>query len=292
VQLGGIEHQECGLRRFFIGAAIAILVGLLTSTSRATTWLNPSRTLTADEKLELAVSESDAVGFGFVVGVHDTIVDVVGGTGIPARSLTLRPTEWLMGEAGGQALEVGLAAGDNSPLFSDLLTTRGLDSRTALFFLEKHGLGWTLRAYPDPPPLQLTEPPELGQTRERVLRAIARESPDSLLRRADVVVVGRREADSSCSSGTRECAPVSVSRVLVGTNVPPSIRVASVMLGHMGSGDALYLLRASTDGVYETVGFRNGSLPVHAGIVDRWGISVDKVRQKAQAVRTASRRGP
>jgi hypothetical protein len=279
------------VNRFLITVVVACSAELLTSAPRATTWLTPARALTADEKLELAVSESDAVGLGYVVGVHDTIVDVKDGTGIPARSLTIRPTEWLMGEANGPALEIGLAAGDNSPLFSDLVMTPGLESRTALFFVEKQRSGWTLRSYPDPAPLQLIDRDALGQTRERVLRAVGRESPDSLLARADVVIVGRRgEADSSCSSGTRECVPVSVTQVLIGSGVARSIRVASVLLGHIPPGDALYLLRAAPGGIYETIGFRNGSLPVRAGIVDRWGLSVDKVRQRAQAVRAASHR--
>ena len=101
------------MNRFLITVVVACSAELLTSAPRATTWLTPSRSLTADEKLELAVSESDAVGLGYVVGVHDTIVDVKDGTGIPARSLTIRPTEWLMGEVNGPALEIGLAAGDN-----------------------------------------------------------------------------------------------------------------------------------------------------------------------------------
>jgi hypothetical protein len=78
--------------------------------------------------------------------------------------------------------------------------------------------------------------------------------------------------------------------VLIGSGVARSIRVASVLLGHIPPGDALYLLRATPGGIYETIGFRNGSLPVRAGIVDRWGLSVDKVRQRAQAVRAASHR--
>lgn len=273
-----------------IAVAVASSAGPLADVGHATTWLPPSRPLTQDEKLELAVSESDAIGFGYVAAVRETIVDVVGGTGIPARSLTLRPTEWLWGAPGGSAMAVGFSATDHSSLFSELLVASGLDTRPACFFLKHLRSGWALRDYPDPPPLQLLTQGEAGAMRQRIRRIIALQSPDSLLARADLVVLGvRGETDARCatSRGVRECAPVSVKEVLAGPSVSDSIVVYGVMLGQMPPGEALYLLRKMPDGLYETVGFRSGSLPVRSGKVERWGLTLEQTRRRALAARTA-----
>src|SRR6266545_63348 len=102
--------REAAVKRTLLGIGLLVASsGLLASGSHAPTWLAPARLLTEDEKLELALSESDAVGLGYVVAVHDTIVDVTGGTGIPYRWLELRAMEWLKGMPGSATLAVGIS---------------------------------------------------------------------------------------------------------------------------------------------------------------------------------------
>ena len=279
------------MRKGFLGTLVASGILLAPAPqARATTWLPPARPLTADETLDLAVSESDAVAVGNVVAIRDTIVDMVGGTGIPSRSLALHVTELLSGAVPGIDLAVGVSPADDASQYAELLARPELRSRQALFFLRRSPSGWVFREYPDPPSLQLPPPEALAAAVAGVRRAVARQSPDSLLARADLVVLGSRgPLDSRCAETgvVRECATVTVREVLAGPAAPESLRVTSAVVGHMPAGDAVYVLRRLRDGLYETVGFRSGSLSVRDGRVERWGLSVDEVRGKAERARAA-----
>jgi len=271
-------------------AALAIPIAVM---AHAATWIQPARPLSRDELLELAVSESDAIGVGRVAGVHDTLANVVNGVGIPVRSMTVEISEWLLGRPGTSAIEVCVPSADSSPLFSDILLTQGLSDRQAVFFLDRAGAGWSLRAYPDPPAVQFLESRSAALSVSDLRRAIARQSPDSLMARADLIVVGSRgEQASRCPSGAleRECVTVRVKNVLAGGPAPDSLRAYSVMMGHIPAGDALYLLKRMPVGDFETVGFRSGSLSIKSGRVDQWGLTLDQVRARVLATRASTQR--
>ena len=276
-----------------VGPMLAALAIPIAVAAHATTWIEPARPLSQNESLELAVSECDAIGVGRITAVHDTLANVVHGVGIPVRSMTLEVSEWISGTPGTSVVEVGVPSADNSPLFSDILLTQRLSDRHAMFFLNRAGTGWSLRAYPDPPAVQFIEPGAASLAVANVRHAIARQSPDSLMARADLIVVGSSDQQASrCPSSApeRECVTVQVSNVLAGGPAPDSLRVYSVVVGEIPAGEALYLLKRMPAGEYETVGFRSGSLSIRSERVDQWDLTLDQVRARLITTRAAPQR--
>jgi hypothetical protein len=286
VRLARMRSWPCGLFLAFL------LLAYPTSSTRATTWIKPQRSLSSDQWLEYDVSGADAVGIGQVLAVTDTIADFnpTDGTGIPVRSLTLRATRWIKGNPGKTTIRAGTSPLDEDPVHvpNEPLDRIRSSGRSVLFLLRLTQDGWVLCDGPDPEGAGLRLIPQ-GQTTalaHKLRRIVASQSPDSLLLHADLVVLGRRSTVQPCRSQA-QCASVTIDSVLAGKTDADSILVLTALLGDVPSGPGLYILRQNPDRTYETLGSQAGSQIVENGRARVWGLSITAVRQRLERLRRA-----
>src|SRR5206468_555146 len=102
----------------------------------------------------------------------------------------------------------------------NLQSVQGSD-RAVLFMLQSSPEGgWGLSAGPDPAGagLRLVSPGEVGGLERDVLRIVASQAVDSLLARADLVVLGRESTFRPCMADSNlRCVAVAVDTVLAGS---------------------------------------------------------------------------
>ena len=271
-----------GLKEFRVWFVLILLACSSSSPATALEWLPPQEPLSPRQWLEFDLSGADAVGIGQVVAVHDTIVDVdpVDGSGIPVRSLTLGVTRWLKGGDSRATIRVGTSIANENRVFEP-------QSQPALFMLRKYSTGWGLCDGPDPggAGLRFLADSEFAATERTVSQILKDQSVDSLLIRADLVVVGRSTSSRPCTTGSkRRCVVVAVDSVLAGVSTD-SLCVFMPFLAYAPRGQGLYVLRASPEGYYETIGYLAGSQAVMDGRTERWGIPLETVRQRLHHLR-------
>jgi hypothetical protein len=272
-----------GFHEFRFSFVLILLACLSSSPATGTTWTAPQEPLSPRQWLEFDLSGADAVGIGRLVAVRDTVVDVspVDSSGIPVRSLTLRVAKWLKGGNGEATIRVGISLADFNRSFEP-------QSQPALFMLRRYSSGWGLCDGPDPggAGLRSLADSEVAATQRTVTRILEDQSVDSLLTRADVVVVGRWSFSRFCATGSkRRCVVVAVDSVLAGTVSTDSLCVFMPFLAYAPPGQGLYVLRASPEGYHETIGYLAGGQAVIDGRTQRWGISVETLRQRLRHLR-------
>lgn len=264
---------------------VILLLAASAPTVRAATWIAPQHPLTDTEWLEYDISGADAIGIGCIVAIHDSIVDVAADrSGIPTRALSLRVTKWLKGAPGSAALRVGVSVLDAQPLRGEDLSSIARSDRKVAIMLRRLTEGWGLADGPDPggPGMRVVPP---GKTRdfERQLRTlIARQNVDSVLARAELVVVGRCVDSAPCSpTNGHRCARVVVEQALAGAPASDTISVFTPLVGDIPTGRAVFFVRSVPgDGCYETVGFQAGCQSFDAERARRWGLSIDDIRSR------------
>lgn len=282
------------MKRIIFG--LLVLCAIPDASALATTWIAPQRALTPDEWLEYDVSGSDAVGIGQVFAVRDTIVDVApDGSGIPTRSISVHVARWLKGNPGVTDLSAGVSFLDTQPLHGeDLLDVVGI-GREFVVMLRRMPDGWVVCDGPDPAGsgMRALQPQSSTSFEQKLRTLIARQSVDSLLSRSDLVVVGQFLEVAPCPTASElSCSRVAVERTVAGSAAAETLSVFAPLLGDIPRERALFLLRRSRPGEYETVGFQSGSQRLSAERPVRWGLSLDEIHARYVRVVGASKVTP
>src|SRR5262245_16365674 len=117
----------------------------------ATQWMNPQRQLTSEEWLQYDISGADAICVGYVMAVHDTLVDIApDGGGIPSTSIRVAVKRWLKGHAREQQLDVGVSPFDPEPVHGSRLSSLAGGPQAVVLMLRRSPDGWGLCSGPDP----------------------------------------------------------------------------------------------------------------------------------------------
>ena len=237
----------------------------------ATDWDSPRRPLSDDEKLALTVSQSDAIVIGQVLRVSQEASDYT--------DVALRPLRWLKGSQGPADLHVGMFVMTDRVLDDIQQLSREGGSITGVFFLRRSPSGWMISDYPggyNAGRLRALDSLSDDTAETRAVEAmVARQGLDSLLLRADLVVLGRHVAHGR----------VRADSVLAGRAPSDTLEVDSPILGVVGFGPALYFLRRVAPDQYEVVDFHAGSVAVQADTLARLGIPLRQVFQRAAELR-------
>ena len=263
-------------------------VGLLVvcSLAAAPTWIGPRRPLSEDEKLALTVSQADAIVIARVMQSRDSTLEgpplVEGGPvgRLPYKDVTLLPSRWLKGGANPGQVHVGLI--DRMDVVWDDIArlARTGEPIVGVFFLRRVPDRWMISDYPagynKGHLVRLDKPTDETPETRAVEAMVARQSLDSLLIRADLVILGYRRPLSPC---------VRVDSVLAGCAPADTIHVDSPVAMAVDPGPAVFFLRRVAPNQFETVDFRAGSIPVSADTLVRLGIPLRQVFRRAAELR-------
>ena len=267
-------------------------VALLATCSLAAvaSWYGPERPLSDDEKLALTVSQSDAIVVARVTDIRGAVMEVpsivMGApsterTRFPFIEVELQPIRWLKGPQEPDDLHIGMHQFDVA--LGDLGRAKN-EEFIGVFFLWRAPSRWMIQDYPggyNKGHIVRLERPT-GETAEtRAIEAmVARQSLDSLLLRADLVVLGYRDSvPQACPRRVR------VDSVLVGRAPADTILVCSPFLLAVQAGPAVHFLSRLSSGQYETIDFYAGCDPVQADTLARLGIPLRHVFQRAAELR-------
>lgn len=256
-----------------------------------------------DELREITVSEADAI----VEAVLDSAVErMVQVSSEPSfrrvRFVVLRPVRALKGSILPGPVRAYLF--ETNPAFEELQRRAGTKSRAAgIFFLDhgtievsvEHGAvkseGWGLNAWPDLYKGGLLWRDEAGWDDDvsALPSIIAKQSPDSLAVRADIVLVGsaaREGVRCPIADEVPLCAQIVVDSVIVGNATADTIYIKTGRRGFVQTGQGLFYLESMGDDTYSIVGFKAGALGIRAGSV---GFGVGTLPDVARRVRRARR---
>ncbi len=252
---------------------------------RASVWDAPRRSLTDDEKLSLTVSQSDAIVIASVREVRDSTFELrsdpesASSEGVSFVAVTLTPQQWLKGEPEPGDLHVGMFPTMDRVL-DDVQRCFREGPVTAVFFLRRSPRGWMVSDDPGgflTGRLLVLDQPTSGTPELPALRAaVARQSLDSLLTRADLVILGHPGARSSC---------VRVDSVVLGEPPGATIHVESPVWGVIEPGESVLFLRRLGPGTFETLDFFAGSVPFQSDSLVRQGIPLRRLFERAAELR-------
>ncbi len=266
---------------------IVLGAGLLVtgSTARAAVWDLPRRPLADDEKLALTVSQSDAIVIACIRQVRDSTIELrsdpeSGSTDhVSYVDVALVPLQWLKGDPEPGDLHVGMFPTMDRVL-DEVQRRLREGSLTAMFFLRRSPRGWMISDDPNGfrtgSLLVLDQPTSATHDIAAVRAAVARQSLDSLLVRADLVVVGHPDLTSS---------RVHVDSVVVGESPGVSIRVDSPVWGVVQPGRSVLFLRRLAPDRFETLDFFAGSVPMKSDSLERQGIPLQRLFERAAELR-------
>jgi hypothetical protein len=270
-------------------ASVPILIALTVSVwfipALAMTWPAPLRKLTGDEWLELAVSEADAVVTATVSSYRDSTASAW-----VSQSVLLHVISVLKGNLEAAEVHAGVIDGDlPEPLATHLVENRQIG--VVFAFLRRSDDDWLLNGSPEGVAggLLPVKQEEVGAVQARITAQLHRLSLDSLVTRADLIVVAHRlSGGAPCNVAGRpwSCPTVAVERVLVGTERARTIRAYSVVLGYISEGPNVFFLRRVDEGLYETIGFALGSVPIGPdGYVDKFALHLSKLTERVAELR-------
>jgi len=236
--------------------------------------LGPRRPLSEDEQLALSVSEADAIIIGYVGQLRDTTFD-----SWPHKDLTLRPLRWLKGSGGPADLHFGLFEDealwrdigpmerDGQPIAGVFFLRRSLDSWMSAHYGAGYKRGRLVR---------LDRPTDETPETRAIEAMVKRQGLDSLLIRADLVILGH---------GVPRYDRVLVDSVLAGSAPGDTVVVSSPWLLTIADGPAVFFLRRDSLNQFETVDFRAGSVAVNADTLVRMGIPLGQVLRRTTELR-------
>lgn len=244
------------------------------------------RPLTEAEAWDYAVARSDAIGVGRIRSVRQASPEVAAPVdlGVVYRTtyeLSFLPARWLKGRmpVTTQSLRCSrdrLRTGDEDTALE------GLIDKLVLVFLLAADDG--LHVFESPEVSQdglfLIPENELDEIADRIALAERRNSLDSLVAAADLVVIGASMPGetSPCRAAGRNarCSLLGIEERLAGMNVETRI-VAYGMHGALPAGRSLFFLRRTEEGFYETVPFYAGILPIQGQSVPLLGMGTSEV---------------
>jgi hypothetical protein len=296
---------------------LLLVVALLGAAPALAAWFGPLRALTPTEWLALFAGESDAVIEARVVRLGPVVA-----TSVPrVRVLTLAPVRWLKGREVPGEVDLVLSVESTERSTADvILALAAKDSlRGGIFFLrhgpllresgarpsadsahacalhpdlaEQPAIGWYLVLYPavlpEGPFLRL-DPAPAPPDPKPIEATVARQGLDSLLARADLVVIGHPMAANALQD--RRCDDVAVDRELLGR--APSTRIDACTpdpkLYFYPRADSLVLFLRKVGGLeFEYLDFGGGAASVVDGRVARFDVTLDELAARAAAVARA-----
>lgn len=262
----------------------------LTVIVTATTWLPPLRTLTTDERVELGVSGSQAIGVGQVIAVHDSL----DADGVPWRWMTFAPKRWLKGAASPSNTRIYFSQ-ITSYCYNKIAAWPSRPAPSCIVFIRRAGNLWVLAESPSMPGggvMRLGSNVDEIADEAAVVRGIARQAPEEIARRSALIVVGKtvqRGAVCVTHGNAVKCADVVVDSVITGT-LPPGVIHLHTLFGGFDTYDhVLLMLRPDGSGGFENVGFSGGTLPIVDGQVNSLGLSAqDLIGRLRQATAAAA----
>jgi hypothetical protein len=206
----------------------------------------PRRPLSDSEWLAYTTSRSDAILLARVARLTESAMDGTDYTvdpegsivRIPYVDVTLVPVEWLKAKGTEKDLHVAAFPQGDGVLVDLQHLARDTRARAGVFFLERRSNRWTIANDPSRLGGSLLVPsdPTLRSRRLIELReSIRRQTLDSLLTRADLVVLARP------SAGWRDSS-VRIDRVLVGAPPGDSVDVTSAVDGMLEPRPSLLFL--------------------------------------------------
>jgi hypothetical protein len=236
----------------------------------------PRRPLSEDEQLALSVSEADAIIIGYAGQLRDTTFAFW-----PQKDLTLRPLRWLKGSGGSADLHFGLF--EDEALWRDIgPMERDGQPIAGVFFLRRSPRGWMSAhygaGYKRGRLVRLDRPTDETPETRAIEAMVKRQSLDSLLIRADLVILGHSVPPYSRGR-------VRVDRVLTGSAPGDTVVVGSPWGSSYTDGPGVFFLRRVSSNHFETVGFRAGSVEVHADTLVRMGIPLGQVLRRTTELR-------
>ena len=255
-------------------AAAALAALTLGANPAAASWITPNLPTATSDQPELATSGAEAIVLGKFLYRRDYRT----ASGYGSSYIAVIPHKWLRGHVPGDTVLIGLSAmSDGSALrLRDLEDTR--DS-TAIFFLRFVRSGVLLSEEPWAYSGVL---PASRSVVEEIEQHVARQQPDSLLARSDLVVVGRRVDGVRCPEWpTVACYQLVVDRTLKGSTATDTVLVAPWHIVDIPLDEGLFFLEDVGSGVYEPVAFRRGCLEVVDGQVSKLGVSVEDLAARA-----------
>lgn len=279
--------------------ALVCAVGLAAcSLAAAQTWLGPSRPLSDTERLALTVSKADGIVIASVVGMRDSTFQgspIIEGDNssselLPYQDLVLHPHRWIKGDAGPGDLHVTLIS--RMDLVGDDIaraTTAG-GAITGIFFLRRTPKGWGVEDYPvgyNRGHLARLDAPHARTPALDAIEAMAaRQSLDSLLLRADLVVVGHWKLAPRGAHGRPLYADsLIIDQILAGSESERAIVVTSPVIGAVDVGRAgVFFLRRQSAARYEPLDLFAGDAPLQGDSLLRLGIRLDRVVTRAVAL--------
>lgn len=283
---------------------IIVLMAVALSGSFGTagaSWIAPQRPLSPEEWLEYDISGADAICLGTILAVHDTVMDIAqDGGGFPSRSLTIVVSRWLKGHDPERQLVLRVSPFDDEPMAGPSMTSAGHSvtsvagtPRILAFMLRRLPNGWGICDGPGAGAHLLPRDDD-GAFEKLIEQLIRKQSVDSLLHRADAVLVGTFNRIVRCEAGSRlRCAIVAVDSVLAGDVRSDSVRVFSTQTAGIASGPSLYVLeRSSTAEFFEIIGFQSGSQSIASGRTSRWNLSLGDIAKRLASRRPVDRIEP
>ncbi len=254
--------------------------------------MGPLRPLSSEEWQALFVSEADGIVVGRVVGLRDTAAT---GDWELREKLVIRPSRWLKGNGPLEDFPVTLGNGpqlrssddDASPVLDSLARSRA--SFAGIFYLFRRRGAWEI--YPQPRGLldgsfvRLDDPAAETRKTRAVERMVARQSLDSLLARADLVIVGRNLGWPGAGLHLPGCNDIWVDSVLVGADPGGPIPACSPLLMPIDGDPTVFFLRRLPAGRFEYLDFRAGYAPLKGDMLARFGVPLSEIVRRARALR-------
>lgn len=286
-----IEPPPARVSRSCVLLALAVIAQIMAVPVNAE-WISPQRPLSDEEWLANEVSDADAVGVGHLLAVHDTIVDVgADGSGFPARTVSLQVMEWLKGSDDSTIITARVSMLSDWAFPLDAVSSPSNEPQWVVFMLRRMPDGWGLIDGPSGPGIRFAPGGPGGDDCSAIRRFVAEQSTDSLLKRADAVLVGRAIKMEPCISGSLRCYEVEVDRVLgAQVAVGKTVRVFIPTWDPINQ-PMLYVFRLDSVGVYERMGWHAGSQRLKDGLAERWQITVDEVSRRYKSLHERSDRG-
>jgi hypothetical protein len=251
----------------------------------------PGPDLTEQEVLEIAVGRADAIVEGFVAGPWDT--------SFATRPGALRNETWIDVRVQTK-LKGSLSLGPGSRLRvlvheddrAQLIASRGRTD-PGLLFLFRNDPGRLPAGMIDSNlPWVLTDPviwlkSDRGE-RTLIQELVRQQSLESLVRRADLVIVGRAGDDEAPCAGPHgaTCLSIMVDSVLVGRFAGPQVPVTVQGFG-ISPGPAIYFLERSRSRRFELVAKTGGILEPGVGVKrPEWFSSTTRIIRRLRAKRS------
>lgn len=259
----------------WIAGLVAVFVSSSSLVALATTWQRPARELTPDERMEMAVSASDAVLVGTLSAVRDSIAQ----DGGVISWTTINPSRWVRQNGGTGPVRVYFPIVSQDAHDNAARWLEETPSVNVFAFIKRVPRGWVLvenPSYPGGGMIKLSSlSPSVYDT--MVDQATTRITPTALGRRADLVVVGQVLATPGrCTAfgSTTKCTSVRVDEVLAGdATIGSTIHIYTLFGGLAKQGRLILFLKRGIDG-YEAIGFRKGALPVVNGAIEGTSMTV------------------